>query len=68
MTHRDMGKATLGQSGNSDIPHSKCRTRVCTFMHLGVKGSKQIHKTPHWRDRQIYLERESLVGTINQLT
>ena len=38
MTRRDMGKATLGQSRNRDIPHSKCSTKVCTFMHLGVKG------------------------------
>ena len=37
MTHRDMGKATLGQSGNRDIPHSKCSTRALTFMHLGVE-------------------------------
>ena len=68
MTHKDMDKTTLGQSGNRDIPRSKCSTRVCTFMHLGVKGSKQRCNTPHWRDRQIYLERESLVGTINPLT
>ena len=40
MTHRDMGKTTLGQSGNRDIPRSKCSIRVCMFMHLGVKGSK----------------------------
>ena len=46
-TRRYMGKATLGQSGNRDIPHSKCSTRVCTFMHLGVKESKQICNTPH---------------------
>ena len=58
MTRRDMGKATLGQSGNRDIPHSKCSTRVFTFMHLGVKGSRQRYNTPHWRDRQLYLERE----------
>ena len=38
MTHMDMSKATLGQSGNSDIPGSKCSIRVCTFMHLGVRG------------------------------
>ena len=38
MTRRDMGKATLGQSRNRDIPLSKCSTRVFTFMHLGVKG------------------------------
>ena len=68
MTHRDMGKATLGQSGNRDISRSKSSTRVCTFMHLGVKGSKQRCNTPHWRDRQIYLERESLEVTINPLT
>ena len=47
MTRRDMGKATFGQSGNRDISHSKCSTRVCTFMHLGVKGSKQRYNTPH---------------------
>ena len=68
MTHRDMGKATLGQLGNRDIPRSKCSNRVCTFMHLGVKGLKQGCNTPHWRDRQLYLEREYLVGTINPLT
>ena len=68
MTHRDMGKATLGQSGNKDIPRSKCNIRACTFMHLGVEGLKQICNTPDWRDRQLYLEREYLVGTINQIT
>ena len=47
MTRRDMGKATLGQSGNRDIPRSRRNTRVCTFMHLGVKGSKQRCNTPH---------------------
>ena len=41
MTRWDMGKATLGQSGNRDISRSRCSIRVCTFMHLGVKGSKQ---------------------------
>ena len=40
MTLREMGKATLGQSGNRDIPHSKSNTRVFTFMHLEVEGSK----------------------------
>ena len=68
MTHRNMGKATLGQSGNRDIPHSKCCASAWTFMHLGVEGSKQRCNTPHWRDRQLYLEREYLVGTINPLT
>ena len=38
MTPKDMGKATLGQSGNRDIPSSKCGIRVCTFMHFGVRG------------------------------
>ena len=47
MTRRDMGKAMLGQSENRDIPHSKCSARVCTFIHLGVKGSKQRCNTPH---------------------
>ena len=47
MTCRDMGKATVGQSGNRDIPHSKCSTRVCTFMHLGVKGVEaEMQHTP----------------------
>ena len=68
MTHRDMGKATLGQSGNRDILGSKCGIRFCTFMHFGVEGSRQRCNTPHWRDRQIYLEREYLIGTINPLT
>ena len=40
MTPRDMGKATLGQSGNRDIPSSKCSVRVCTFMHFEVEGSR----------------------------
>ena len=47
MTCRDMGQATLGQSGNRDIPRSMCSTMVCTFMHLGVKGSKQRCNTPY---------------------
>ena len=40
MTCRDMGRATLGQSGNRDIPHSKCSIMVFTFMRLEVEGSK----------------------------
>ena len=68
MTLRDMGNATLGQLGNRDIPCSKCGIRVCTFMHFGVEGSRQRCNTPHWRDRQIYFEREYLVGTIDPLT
>ena len=40
MTPKDMGKATLGQSGNRDIPGSKCDIRVFTFMHFGVRGVK----------------------------
>ena len=68
MTPRDMGKATLGKSGNRDIPGSKCGIRVCTFRHSGIEGSRQRCNTPHWRDRQIYLEREYLVGKINLLT
>ena len=47
MNRRDMGKATLGQSGNRDIPHSKRGIKVFTFMHLRVKGSKQRCNTPH---------------------
>ena len=47
MTRRDIGIATLGQSGNRDIPNSKCSTRVFTFMHLEVEGSKQRCNTPH---------------------
>ena len=47
MTRRDMGKATLSQSRNRDILNSKCSTRVSTFMHLGVKGSKHKCNTPH---------------------
>ena len=47
MTCRDMGKATLGQSGNRDILRSRCSTRVCIFMHLRVEGSKQRCNTPH---------------------
>ena len=47
MNRRDMGKETLGQLGNRDIPHSKCSTKVFTFMHLEVKGSKQRCNIPH---------------------
>ena len=47
MTHRDMGKATFGKSGNRDILDSKCSIRVCTFMHLGVQGVEaEMHYTP----------------------
>ena len=67
MTHWDMGKATLGQLRNRDIPDSKCSIRVCTFMHSEFEGSRQRCNTPHWRNRQIYLKREYLVGTINPL-
>ena len=67
MTPRDMNKAKIGQSGNRDIPGSKCSIRDYTFKHFGVEGSRQRHNTPHWRDRQIYLEREYLVGMINLL-
>ena len=68
MTPGDMGKVTLGQLGNRNIPGSKCGIRVCTCMHFRVEGSRQRCNTPHWRDRQIYLERVYLVGTINPLT
>ena len=68
MTSRDMGKSILGQSRNRDIPGSKCGIRICTFIHFRVKGSRQRCNIPHCRDRQIYLEREYLVGTINPLT
>ena len=57
MTPRDMNKAIIGQSGNRDIPGSKCGIRVYTFKHFEVKGSRQRCNTPHWRDRQIYLKR-----------
>ena len=47
MTHRDMGKATFGKSGYRDIPDSKCSIKVCTFMHLEVRGVKaEMHHTP----------------------
>ena len=67
MTPRDMNKATIGQSGNRDIPGSKCGIRVYTFKRFRVEGSRQRCNTSHWRDRQIYLEREYLVGMINPL-
>ena len=47
MTPRDMGKATLGQSGNRDISGSKYGIRDYTFMHFGVEGSRQRCNTPH---------------------
>ena len=68
MTPRDMDKETLRQSGNRDILGSKCGIRVCTFMHFKVWGSRQRCNKPHWRDKQIYLEREYLVSMINPLT
>ena len=67
MTPRDMNKATIGQSGNRDISGFNCGIRVYTFKRFGVEGSRQRCNTPHWRDRQIYLEREYLVGMINPL-
>ena len=67
MTPRDMNKATIGQSGNRDISGSNCGIRVYTFKRFGVEGSRQRCNTPHWRDRQIYLKREYLVGMINPL-
>ena len=67
VTSRDMNKAKIGQSGNRDIPGSKCGIRVYTFKHFGVEVSRQRCNTPHWQDRQIYLEREYLVGMINPL-
>ena len=65
MTPRDMNKATIGQSGNRDISGSNCGIRVYTFKRFRVEGSMQRCNTPHWRDRQIYLEREYLIGMIN---
>ena len=67
MTPRDMNKATIGQSGNRDIPGSKCGIRVYTIKRFGVEGPRQRCNTPHLRDRQIYLEREYLVGMIKPL-
>ena len=67
MTPKDMNKATIGQLGNRDIPSSKCGIRVYTFKCFGVKRLRQRLNTAHWRDRQIYLEREYLVGMINPL-
>ena len=60
ITPRNMNKAKIGQSGNRDIPSSKCGIRVYTFKRFGVEGSRQRHNTPHWQDRQIYLERDIL--------
>ena len=62
-----MNKATIGQSGNRDIPGSKCGIRVYTFNYFGVARLRQRSNTPHWRDRQIYLDREYLRGMINLL-
>ena len=67
MTLREMNKATIGQSRNRDISGSKCGIRVYTFKRFRVEGSRQRRNTPHWQDRQIYLEREYLVGMINPL-
>ena len=67
MTPRDMNKATIGQSGNRDISGSNCGIKVYTFKRFGVEGSRQRCNTPHWRDMQIYLEGEYLVGMINPL-
>ena len=47
MTPRDMNKATIGQSGNRDIPGSNCGIRVYTFKRFGFEGSSQRRNTPH---------------------
>ena len=47
MTPMDMNKATIGQSGNKDIPGSKCGIRVYAFKRFGVEGSRQKHNIPH---------------------
>ena len=41
MTPREMNKATIGQSGNRDIPGSKCGITVYSFKRFGVEGSRQ---------------------------
>ena len=41
MTPKDMSNTTFGQSGNRDIPSSKCGIRVYTFKRFGVEGSRQ---------------------------
>ena len=48
MTPRDMNKATIGKSGNRDIPGSKCGIRVYTFKRFEVEGSRQRCNTPYW--------------------
>ena len=60
---RDMNTATLGQSANRDISIPSVAIRV---EHLSVLECRvgQRCTQPYWRDRQIYLEREYLVGTI----
>ena len=60
MTRRDMGKATLGQSGNRDIPRSRCSTRVCTFIYLRGEGSSRdaIHPTSEIGN---YISRENVL-------
>ena len=40
ITPRDMNKATIGQSGNRDIPGSKCGIRVYAFKRFRVEGSR----------------------------
>ena len=47
MTPRDMNKATIGQSGNRDIPGSKCGIRVYTLSVSESRGQGKdaIHPT-----------------------
>ena len=56
MTPRDMNKATIGQSGNRDIPGSKCGISV--YSESRGQGRDAIHPTS---EIGIYISRENIL-------
>ena len=60
MTHRDMGKATLGHLGNIDISRSNCSTRVSHLCILESRGQSRdaIHPTGEIGS---YISRENIL-------
>ena len=60
MTHRDMGKETIGQSGNRDISCSKCSTRLS---HLCISESRGRSKDAIHPIGEIgsYISRENIL-------
>ena len=58
MTRRDMDRATLGQSGNRDILHSKGSTRVSCI--LESRGRSRDAKYPT-SEIGSYISRENIL-------